>query len=415
MAESAPIAPAINPEKDSAHEALLNEKAADLSISDPPATESTPAPVTDTTEVTAASASTDAVPPPAVAVEEPVVAAETPREKAPVYTQEQLAPTGVTKLPIPGPLATSKPLETPKLTETEVTKYEELLAIVSGWTAVPKTSVAGSEEEPVTDDDKIFLTKEQLLRYLRATKWDVPSAGKRLLATLTWRREYGINAFTHDYISPENETGKQVIQGYDNESRPCLYLNPSKQNTERSDKQLQHLFYNMERVIDLMGPGQESLVLLINFMDTRKGQGATIAQSRMTLYVLQNHYPERLGRALITDLPWYISAFFKMISPFIDPHTKTKLKFNEPMTNFVPPEQLLTNFGGKLEFEYEHATYWPALDALCSRRRKDYVARWEKAGKQIGESETYLKGGEEKSLNGEHTGTDFLEGFASST
>jgi hypothetical protein len=97
-----------------------------------------------------------------------------------------------------------------------------------------------------------------------------------------------------------------------------------------------------------------------------------------------------------------------MISPFIDPHTKTKLKFNEPMTNYVPPEQLLTAFGGKVEFEYDHDVYWPALDALCAKKRKEYVARWDKAGKQLGEHEFYLKGGPEKSLNGEHAGTDAL-------
>lgn len=99
-----------------------------------------------------------------------------------------------------------------------------------------------------------------------------------------------------------------------------------------------------------------------------------------------------------------------MISPFIDPHTRTKLKFNEPMSNFVPPEQLLTPFGGKVEFEYKHDIYWPALDELCNQRRKDCTARWEKAGKQIGENEVYLRGGEGKSLNGAHVGTDFPEG-----
>jgi hypothetical protein len=57
----------------------------------------------------------------------------------------------------------------------------------------------------------------------------------------------------------------------------------------------------MERVIDLMVPGQESLALLVNFMDTRRGQGASMGQARQTMSVLQNHYPERLGRALITE------------------------------------------------------------------------------------------------------------------
>jgi len=46
-----------------------------------------------------------------------------------------------------------------------------------------------------------------------------------------------------------------------------------------------------------------------------------------------------------------------------------------------------------VDFEYDHATYWPALLKICEERRAQRKARWEKAGKQYGESETYLKGG----------------------
>jgi hypothetical protein len=111
-------------------------------------------------------------------------------------------------------------------------------------------------------------------------------------------------------------------------------------------------------------------------------------------------------------VPWYITTFFKLISPLIDPHTRTKMKFNEPIGNYVPPEQLLIPFGGKVEFEYSHDEYWPALDKLCTLRREDYLARWEKAGKQLGEHEIYLRGGTAKSLNGQYSGTDFKEGFS---
>jgi hypothetical protein len=147
----------------------------------------------------------------------------------------------------------------------------------------------------------MWLTRECLLRYLRAAKWSTTDAINRLLSTLTWRREYGLVTFTPEYISPENETGKQTIMGYDNEGRPCHYLNPSKQNTKRSDRQLHHLAFMMERAIDLMAPGQETLALLISFSQTSSGQGASLAQGRETMSILQNHYPERLGRALVTD------------------------------------------------------------------------------------------------------------------
>jgi hypothetical protein len=46
-----------------------------------------------------------------------------------------------------------------------------------------------------------------------------------------------------------------------------------------------------------------------------------------------------------------------------------------------------------VDFEYDHAAYWPTLLKVCEERRAERKARWEKAGKQYGESETYLKGG----------------------
>jgi hypothetical protein len=62
----------------------------------------------------------------------------------------------------------------------------------------------------------------------------------------------------------------------------------------------------LERVIDITGPGQEGCALLVNFSDTQQGQGASIGQGRQTMNILQSHYPERLGRALITDCKCHI-------------------------------------------------------------------------------------------------------------
>lgn len=147
----------------------------------------------------------------------------------------------------------------------------------------------------------MFLTRECLLRYLRATKWNVSEAISRIRATLAWRREYGFEKLTPDYISIENETGKQVILGYDINARPCLYLLPSRQNTEKSDRQIHHLVFMLERIIELMGPDQETLALVVDFNETKSGQNATIGQAKQTLHILQNHYPERLGRALVVN------------------------------------------------------------------------------------------------------------------
>ncbi|CAG7927249.1 unnamed protein product [Penicillium olsonii] len=306
---------------------------------------------------------------------------------------------GLIQKPFARPLDTVRPAAPAQLTSDQKSKYEAVLKTVSSWTTVPTKAEKGAPTAPITEDERMWLTRECLLRYLRATKWNVSEAETRLLSTLTWRREYGLEKLTPEYISIENETGKQVILGYDIHGRPCLYLLPSNQNTEKSDRQLEHLVFMLERAIDLMGPDQETIALLVNFNETKSGQNASMGQAKQTLGFLQNHYPERLGRALVINVPFMIWGFFKLITPFIDPNTREKLKFNEDLRQHVPPSQLMKSVGGDVEFRYDHATYWPSLNKLAEQRRESYRERWVKGGKQIGELENYLKGENTPSLS----------------
>lgn len=81
--------------------------------------------------------------------------------------------------------------------------------------------------------------------------------------------------------------------------------------------------------------------------------------------------------------------------------TREKLKFNEDMKQYVPAEQLWSSdWNGDLDFEYDHETYWPALNDLCKQKREQKLTRWAAAGKAIGESEEYLTGGTDLSVTG---------------
>ncbi|KAL2117934.1 hypothetical protein VTJ04DRAFT_7594 [Mycothermus thermophilus] len=314
--------------------------------------------------------------------------------------QQPAAKADILKVPLPSPTPDSRPKDRPVLTPEQQQKYDWLLAQAKGWKEVPSTK---GKAGPLTDREKHWLTRECLLRYLRATKWHEKEAEQRLLETLAWRREYGVEELTAEHISPENETGKQIILGYDKECRVCHYLNPGRQNTEPSPRQVQHLVYMVERVIDMMPPGQETLALLINFKQSkhRHNTAPGLAIAREVLHILQHHYPERLGRALIINMPWIVTGFFKLITPFIDPLTREKLKFNEDMANYVPQEQMWSEFSsGKLEFEYDHSVYWPALHKLCAERREFRWKRWLAAGGHIGESEDYLAGATDVSVAG---------------
>lgn len=258
-------------------------------MSTPPATAGTPVPTGK------ADASQDTAP----------AAPAGPAETQPKENVELELPTsaadGLIQKPFPRPIDTAKAPTPEPLKSDQQTKYDAVLKAVSEWETVPTSSEKNATTAPISDDERMWLTRECLLRYLRASKWNVSEAITRLQRTLTWRREYGMENLTADYISPENETGKQIILGYDIHARPCLYLLPSNQNTEKSDRQIQHLVFMLERVIDLMGPGQETIALVVNYSDSKSGQNATVGQARQTLSILQNHYPERMGRALVIN------------------------------------------------------------------------------------------------------------------
>jgi len=218
-----------------------------------------------------------------------------------VATSLNEKPAGVVKVPFLEPVESAKPKAAVELTAEQQAKYNKLLETVKGWKEIPSKSGKGG---PIVDSEIMWLTRECLLRYLRATKWNTSDAAKRVLETLSWRRDYGVDDLLDGTISsPENETGKQILLGYDVAARPCHYLNPGRQNTQPSPRQVQHLVFMLERVIDLMVPGQETLALLINFKSskTRSNTAPGIGQGREVLNILQTHYPERLGRALIIN------------------------------------------------------------------------------------------------------------------
>jgi hypothetical protein len=116
-----------------------------------------------------------------------------------------------------------------------------------------------------------------------------------------------------------------------------------------------------ERAKDLMPPGQESLMILVDYKSTTLRTNPSISVARKVLAILQHHYVESLGRALVVNLPTILSFFYKGIAPFLDPVTREKMRFNPDLFELVPREQLDADFGGDYEYEFDHEVYWNQL------------------------------------------------------
>ncbi|SJX65036.1 related to PDR16-protein involved in lipid biosynthesis and multidrug resistance / PHO13-4-nitrophenylphosphatase [Sporisorium reilianum f. sp. reilianum] len=255
----------------------------------------------------------------------------------------------------PAPGCTPKPIE--PLTAEQQQKVADLEKYIRRV----------ATEQPPKDDYKVWegkwLNEHNLYqRYLRAAKGDLENAKKRIKSTLEWRREFRPEIIAPGSVSPEAETGKQIVSGFDNDGRPLIYLRPARENTTPSDAQVRYLVWTLERAIDFMPPGVENYAIIIDYHKATSQSNPSLSTARAVAHILQNHYVERLGRAFIVNVPWFINAFFTAVTPFLDPITKEKIRFNANLAEFVPADQLDAEFaGGRYNYEWDFQKYWSTL------------------------------------------------------
>mmetsp|Transcript_6307 Transcript_6307/g.11240 ORF Transcript_6307/g.11240 Transcript_6307/m.11240 type:complete len:281 (-) Transcript_6307:1832-2674(-) len=224
----------------------------------------------------------------------------------------------------------------------------------------------------LSETEKKWLDDACLHRYLRARDFKLDKAFSMLNASIKWRRDYGVvDIMLGDLtkIEQESESGKLYMNGLDKLGRPLLYMKPKLQNSKQSDSQIQHLVYTLERCIAAMPAGVEKLVLVIDFSGFSMRNAPSISQQKETLSILQNHTPERLGVALCFNAPSLFFGLYKIIKPFVDPVTASKIQFlSSPLkagsdeANLV--EELVgiscleTEYGGGNLAKYNHSTYF---------------------------------------------------------
>ncbi|CAH1767021.1 14875_t:CDS:2 [Entrophospora sp. SA101] len=223
--------------------------------------------------------------------------------------------------------------------------------------------------------EKSWLNEECLKRYLRASKWNLNDAKNRIKYSIDWRREYKPSDIDPKEVEPEVITGKIHINGFDLNGRPLVYLRPGLENTKPGPRQVRNVVFIFEAAIKLMPKNIENIVLLVDFDKCSARTSPGLGAAKEFMHVLSSHYVERLAMALVINAPWYFWSFFKLISPFIDPVTKSKIKFVDlnnscndksnsgwvNLTDLIPKEQLETEYGGTNSFEYHHETYWSIL------------------------------------------------------
>jgi len=226
---------------------------------------------------------------------------------------------------------------------------------------------------PATFKDDKYLdnwcTDATLCRFLRARNWNQEEALNQLVKTLQWRLEYGPHRITAEDVKSElDNKGKMYRNGIDKFKRPVLYMKPGLDNTgpEDRDQKVKYLVYLMEKcAIAANKENREKLCLLIDFKNNAPPSLGNMQVAKDVLDVLQNYYPESLGRAMIFNAPWSFSVFWSFISPFLETVTKDKIQFVSSQNEFleyISKEELETEYGGENTWRYDFAQHWKKED-----------------------------------------------------
>lgn len=120
-----------------------------------------------------------------------------------------------------------------------------------------------------------------------------------------------------------------------------MYMRPARENSTDQAGSIRHLVWNLEKAIACTkrkskevhvnrggeGIALDKINLVIDFEGFSLSGAPSMSTSKLTIDVLQKHYPERMHRAYLVHPPGIFRIFWNMVKPFVDPVTRDKTIF----------------------------------------------------------------------------------------
>ncbi|KAK4264586.1 hypothetical protein QN277_025743 [Acacia crassicarpa] len=168
-------------------------------------------------------------------------------------------------------------------------------------------------------------------RFLRARDLDIEKSSAMFLKYLKWRRSIVPNGFISESEIPNELAQEKVyMQGVDKKGRPIVIAFGAKhyQNPDGLDEFKRLVAYILDKVTSRIPPGQEKFVAVADLKGWRYAN-SDVRGYLAALSILQDYFPERLGKLFIVHASSIFMTVWKMVYPFIDNKTKKKIMFVE--------------------------------------------------------------------------------------
>ncbi|KAJ8636983.1 hypothetical protein MRB53_011250 [Persea americana] len=205
----------------------------------------------------------------------------------------------------------------------------------SGWSSEMEQKKVGLMRDMVEREDPMSKEVDDLMlrRFLRARNLDVGKASSMFLKYLKWRSEAVPNGYISEaQIKNQLAEKKMFVQGFDKKGRPIGVVFGSKH----------------------MMPGGQEKFAVIGDLEGWGYSNLDIRAYLASLEILQDYYPERLGKVYLVHVPYIFMAAWKIVYPFIDKNTRDKIVFvenkvlKETLSEEIDESQIPETYGGKM-------------------------------------------------------------------
>lgn len=194
-------------------------------------------------------------------------------------------------------------------------------------------------------------------RYIAACKGDRQLAMSRLRSTANWRAEHSVDSiltapipyfnllkssYVHAVIGRTRSGLPVVVEGMGSFKKTMVTLREKGIVPGQVEEVIHQFVFVMEwitRALDATPYPRGQFVRIydmkgIGFSDIADSEAVHLGKQMMD--VLEHHYPERMAKAYVINVPGFFGAVWKMIRPMLDPNTSKKIRVVSKFKKILP-------------------------------------------------------------------------------
>jgi hypothetical protein len=204
-----------------------------------------------------------------------------------------------------------------------------------------------------------------LIRYIAHGRFNVDAAQKAILLSMEWRKTFFAKPIRDTEVMEVLRTGCMYIGGRDSGMRPMIVLHIEKlPHTLPIDSVVRAFIFIQEYAIHyLYVPGiVETNVSVLDLGNIGFGTAYNLVGAvKSTLKTMQNHYVQRVYRAVCVNAPGWVSGLWSGIKPILSARQQAKTFILSSgdysmLQEMFAPHQLQKRYGGSRE---EITTFYP--------------------------------------------------------